>query len=162
MKPKVYLDSSVVSHYYADDRPWRRDITRKLWEQLKQGEHEVAFSPVVFEEINKCKTQEEKDVLYNLLNELNFTLIEETDETLSLSDEYMATGVLPQRAKVDSRHIAVASVYGCKYILSWNMKHFVRRATMEMVQEVNGRLGIFQPNIQTPAVYIGEGDEEDE
>ncbi|MDR1100882.1 MAG: PIN domain-containing protein [Clostridiales bacterium] len=161
IKPRVYVESSVVSHYYADDTPEKRDITRKLWEQLKRGEYEIVVSPVVYEEIEDCGTQEEIDALYDVLNMLEYTEVEETEKSLSLANEYLETGVLPARARADCRHIAVASISDCKYILSWNMKHFVKRRTIEMVQEINGKLGVYQPNIQTPAIFI-EGDDDNE
>jgi len=148
-----------VSHYYADDAPEKRDDTRKLWEQLMQGELEVVVSPVVYEEIAKCKTQQEREVLIDLLDELDFTDVEETNETDDLVNKYLATEVLKPKNMNDCRHIAVASIYGCMYILSWNMKHFVKRRTIEMVQDINRKLGLIQPNIFTPATFI-EGDDE--
>jgi len=161
IKPKIYLDSSVPSHLFADDKPdWQKD-TKKLWKQLKLGQYEIIISPVVYEEFNHCKSQEVADMLYDALNELNYTFVQETSESIALANEYLATGVLKGKSKNDCRHIAVASLNNCKYILSWNMKHFVKRTAKEMVTEVNGRLGVFQPDIINPTVFI-EGDDEDE
>jgi len=71
----------------------------------------------------------------------------------------LATGTLfPWFFFADCRHIAIASISACNYILSWNMKHFVKRKTMEMVFDVNHRFGVFQPLILTPAMFL-EGDE---
>ena len=87
--------------------------------------------------------------------------VEETGETRALADEYLNTSILTQKSINDCRHIAIASIYGCKYILSWNMKHFVKLRTIEMVQDVNRKLGICQPNILMPSIFI-EGDDEND
>jgi len=161
IKPKIYLDTSVVSHYLADDAIEKQYDTRILWDQLMKGEYEIIVSPVNYEEFEKCKTPEEIDALYEVLNMLEFTFVDETVETHSLANEYLNTGIMPARTLDDCRHIAVASIYRCKYILSWNMKHFVKLKTMEMVKRVNEKLGVYQPMILTPAIFI-EGGEENE
>jgi len=160
IKPKIYLDTSVISHLMADDTPEKRDDTRKLWEQLKHGIWEIVLSPVVYEELGRCSDVLEKALLEYVVM-LDTTYIEESEEMSALADEYLKTGVLGENSYNDCRHIAIASVSACKYILSWNMKHFVKRKTIEMVQTVNLRLGIFQPSILTPAIFI-EGDDGNE
>ena len=160
IKPKVYLDTSVISHLAADDTPEKQNDTRKLWKQLKQGKYEVVVSPVVYEELGRCEVDLEKRLL-EYLDELDATYAEETENTRVLADEYLNSGVLNQKSQNDCRHIAIASLYGCKYILSWNMKHFVKLRTIEMVQSINGKLGIIQPNILIPTMFL-EGDDEND
>ena len=159
IKPKVYLDTSVISHLMADDVPDKRSDTHKLWEQLKGGEWEVVLSPVVYEELGRCEDPLEK-ALIEYVAIIDAAYVEENEEMFMLAEEYLKTGVLKEKSFNDCRHIAIASISACKYILSWNMKHFVKRKTIEMVQEVNQRFGIFQPNILTPSIFIEEGDEE--
>ncbi|MCL2082686.1 MAG: PIN domain nuclease [Oscillospiraceae bacterium] len=144
----------------ADDAPEKRDDTRVLWEQLAQGDYEVVISPVVYEELDRCDDGL-REQLYSCLDTLERTFNEENEETILLAKEYLKTGILREESYNDCRHIAIASIYGCKYILSWNMKHFVKRRTIEMVQEVNRRLGVFQPSILTPTIFIEEGDDND-
>ena len=160
IKPKIYLDTSVISHLMADDSPDKRDDTRKLWEQIKHSGFEVVLSPVVYEELGRCEPALEKALLEYVVM-IDTTYIEENEKMTALADEYLKTGVLKEKSYNDCRHIAIASVSACKYILSWNMKHFVKRRTIEMVQSVNQRLGIFQPSIITPAIFV-EGDDDNE
>jgi len=159
-KTKLYLDTSVISHLLADDVPEKRRDTHKLWGQLKQGDWNIILSPVVFEELDRCDEILKKSLLeYVAL--LNSTYVEENEEMTALADEYSKTGILSEKSYNDCRHIAVAGVCSCKYILSWNMKHFVKRKTIEMVQSVNQRLGVFQPLILTPAMFIDGGDDDE-
>jgi len=160
IKPKIYLDTSVVSHLMADDSPEKRNDTHTLWKQLGQGEYEVVVSPVVYEELDGCE-EELKKKLFSYLDMLETVFAEEHENMIMLAREYLKTGVLKEKSYNDCRHIAIASIYGCKYILSWNMKHFVKRRTIEMAQDVNGRLGIAQPGIITPSTFIEGEDEND-
>ena len=160
IKPKIYLDTSVISHLMADDVPEKRDDTRRLWEQLQQGDFQVILSPVVYEELGRCEIMLERALL-EYVNMIDTTYIEENKERSALAGEYLKTGVLTNKSFNDCRHIAIASISTCKYILSWNMKHFVKRRTMEMVQTVNQCFGIFQPIILTPSIFI-EGDDKNE
>ena len=42
IKPKTYLDTSVISFYFADDSPEKREITRRFIDQeLKSGKYEI-------------------------------------------------------------------------------------------------------------------------
>ncbi|MCL2197336.1 MAG: PIN domain-containing protein [Defluviitaleaceae bacterium] len=160
IKPKIYLDTSVISHLMADDSPEKRDDTHKLWKQLERNDWDVVLSPVVYEEINRCEDSLKKALLEYIAT-IDTSYTEESEEMSALADEYLKTGVLKEKSYNDCRHIAIASISACKYILSWNMKHFVKRSTIEMVQTVNQLFGIFQPNILTPTIFI-EGDDENE
>ena len=160
IKPKIYLDTSVISHLMADDTPEKRDNTRKLWEQLKRGDWEVVVSPVVYEELGRCK-EELKKALLEYVVMIDTTYVEETEEMTALADEYLKTGVLRPKSYDDCRHIAIASISVCKYILSWNMNHFANVKTIEMVQAVNQRFGVYQPTILIPPIFV-EGDDDNE
>jgi predicted nucleic acid-binding protein len=44
-KPKTYLDTSVISFYFADDSPEKKEITRRFIDQeLKSGKYEIYIS----------------------------------------------------------------------------------------------------------------------
>ena len=54
-KPKIYIETSVISHLYAPDRPdWMED-TLKLWEQVKAGKYEACTSYLMILEISRCE-----------------------------------------------------------------------------------------------------------
>ena len=45
-KLKVYLDSSIVSHLYADDVPEKMRITKAFWDEINEGIYEAVISPL--------------------------------------------------------------------------------------------------------------------
>ena len=53
-KPRIYLDTSVISHLDAPDTPDKQADTHKLWELIKAGEYDVYISPVVMIELDVC------------------------------------------------------------------------------------------------------------
>jgi len=96
--------------------------------------------------------------LLGFLGEINFIEIEETEESVSLAREYIKYGVLSQKSFDDCRHMAIATISECDYIISWNFKHFVNVKTISKVQAVNKLLG-YKEVIIIPPTMILEGDD---
>ena len=159
-RQKIYLDTSVISHLEAPDRPdWMAD-TRKLWEYIKAGRYEVALSPVDIQEVNDCK-EPKLSALAKHLQEISYTLLEETDEVTDLATRYLNAGVLTEKSFDDCQHIAYACVYNCDMIISWNFKHMVNVNTITGVKGVNALAGYKEMPIYTPTMLISGGIEDD-
>ena len=63
---------------------------------------------------------------------------------------------LNPKSRDDCRHIAIATITGCKYIVSWNFKHFVNIKTINKVQAVNKLMNYNEINILLP---LGQWDQ---
>lgn len=58
-KPKLYLDTNVISFYYAEDAPEKMVITRKFFDQeLPGGVYEIYLSALTVQELGRCKDPE--------------------------------------------------------------------------------------------------------
>jgi len=158
-KQKIYLDTSAVSHLDASDTPEKMADTLAFWEMLKENGYQVVISNITVAEISKC-SEPKRSFLFEKLNEIEYEVIEETDETLSLAEKYLEHGVLKSKSKDDLRHISVATVTDCKYIVSWNFKHFVNIKTINKVQSVNKLLHYNEIMIIPPTMLMG-GDEDE-
>jgi predicted nucleic acid-binding protein len=156
-RPKLYLDTSVISHLFHDDVPDKHTDTLTLWEQLKSGEYEVIISDHTIEELSKSPPELFESMLAKL-TEIAITQVDENETTIALAEDYLKYGVLSAKSRDDCRHIAIASVTGCRYILSWNFKHFVNIKTIEKVQGVNKILGYPEVTILPPTMLIEKGD----
>jgi hypothetical protein len=44
-------------------------------------------------------------------------------DILKLAQDLISEGPIPQKAAGDAVHIAIATVYGCEYLLTWNCRH---------------------------------------
>jgi len=159
-KAKVYLDTSVISHLDAMDAPEKMNDTVILWENLKTEKYQAVISDVTVAELTKC-SEPKRSKLFEKLNELDYELCGENEETLTLADNYLSYGVLKSRSMDDLRHISVASVADCKYIVSWNFKHFVNVNTITRVQAANRMFGYNDIIIVPPSMLI-EGNDDDE
>jgi len=52
--PKLYFDTSVFNFAIADDVFAEREITLRLFEEVKSGKYNVFISQIVMLEINKA------------------------------------------------------------------------------------------------------------
>jgi hypothetical protein len=67
-----------------------------------------------------------------------------------LAARLLAASALPEMAKADALHIAIASVHGIDYLLTWNCKH-IANATMRLkIESICRSSGYEPPIICTP------------
>ena len=159
-KLKIYLDTSVISHLDAPDRPdWMAD-TLKLWEAIKADEYEAFISPIDVQELEKCY-EPKRSVLAKHLQAIEYTLLDETDEVLELATLYLDAGILQKKSFDDCQHIAYACVYNCDMVVSWNFKHMVNIKTISGVKSVNALAGYRGMPIYSPTMLVSGGANDD-
>ena len=158
-KLKIYLDTSVISHLDAPDTPDKQADTLKLWNQINVGKYEVSISSVVFEELDKCD-EPKKSIMADYLNDIKFSIIQESSETTYLAKKLIENGTLTNKRLNDCRHIACALAGDCDMIISWNFKHMVNIKTINGVKSVSVLEGYKEINIYTPSILTG-GEEND-
>lgn len=156
-KLKIYIETSVLSHLKAEDVPEKMEITLKLWDDLKAGLYDVVLSDAVIIELSKC-AEPKRSVIQNYLDQINYEIIEVSDDADDLATSYISAGVISPKCYEDSLHIALASVSGCKVILSWNFKHIVRIKTVLGVNGINKLEGYGEIEIVSPESMMEEGD----
>ena len=85
----------------------------------------------------------------------------ETDEVISLAEQYLKSGILPPKSARDRQHIAYACVFNCDMVISWNFKHMVNYKTISGVKAVNDFAGYKEMPIYTPTILISGGNKDD-
>jgi predicted nucleic acid-binding protein len=148
-KPRLYFDTTIPNHLFAEDRPDRMEATWRLWEKCKAGEYDICVSGVLFDELADCPEPKLGRMLREI-ESLEIEQLEETDEVTALALEYVKGGALTKNHLDDCLHIAYAVVNECDTILSWNFDH-TREWTKDRVREVNeakryGGIGIMSPD----------------
>ncbi len=58
----------------------------------------------------------------------------------------------------DATHLALATVYKCDYLVTWNCKHLANPNKLDHIVRVNWMLGLATPKIVTPLQLL-ENDE---
>lgn len=154
-KLKVYLDTSVISHLQQDDVPDKMQETLELWEQFKERDDvSVVISDLVIREISQC-AEPKRSFLLSKLAQLDYIMAQTTDEERKLSNIYLQNGVLKRKSLDDLTHIAIATLNDCRYIISWNFKHFVNPKTIKAVNAINLSLNLSQVDIYPPSMMLG-------
>lgn len=154
-KLKIYLDTSFISHLQQEDVPDKMHETKELWKQFKERKDiKIIISTLVLTELYKCNEQK-LSFLLNMLAQLDYMEVPITDSVRELSSFYLHNGVLRKKSFDDLTHIAAATLNGCRYIVSWNFKHFVNPKTMNAVNAINLTLNLPQIGIFSPNMMLG-------
>jgi len=152
-KLKVYLDTSVISHLAQEDVPEKMTDTLKLWEMFKDGKYEVYLSTVTLEEVDACP-EPKRSVLRGFLSQIDFILLQATDEVISVARQIVEMGILTMKSFDDCRHIGAAVVSECNCIISWNFKHIVNIKTIQGVRAITNLTGYKDIDILSPTVLL--------
>ena len=156
-KLKLYLDTSAISHLFADDTLDKMADTNSLWDDLALRKFDIFISQTVLDEIRKC-SEPKKTMMLEKLQMIDFQLLEETHTVTELASAYVNGGVLKEKSIDDCMHIAFAVVYDCDIIVSWNFKHLVNYRTINSVKVVNAINNYREISIVSPTMLLEEVD----
>ena len=150
-KSTVYIESTVIS-YYAASRTRdlimaaHQEITWEWWETVLPA-LDPYVSQVVFDEISHG----DKDAAQRRLAAVReFSVLEMTPDVASLADEYFGALDIPEKARNDSFHLALAVFHGMDYLVSWNCAHISSGRVRNTVAGINAERGYQTPIICTP------------
>ena len=158
-KPKIYLDTSVISHLDAPETPEKMQNTLRLWEKIQAGKYEVVLSEVVFTELSGC-SESKLENLFDFLRKIKYERVESGKETDLLASRFVELGILREKSLDDCRHIAAALLSGCDIIVSWNFKHIVNPRTIKGAKIVAVTEGYRDIMICSPTMLVEETDDE--
>ncbi|MBN2313480.1 MAG: type II toxin-antitoxin system VapC family toxin [Sedimentisphaerales bacterium] len=157
MKPRLYIESSVISYYTS--RPSRdlivaghQQITKQWWDQQLSG-YDPYISEVVREEISRG---DPAAVELRLQAVRDFALLVVTPDVTRLARKYYAALDLPDKARLDAFHLALAVQHGMDYLVSWNFTHIVGARPRSIIQRINYHMQMETPIICTPEELIDE------
>jgi len=131
---KLYLDTSVPSAYYDDEKPERQRITRLWWEN-DLPTYEVVVSKVTVDELEATKDKGKKEKFSKLIDE--FRVLGITPECRELAKKYVDNDVIPEESFNDALHVAIATINKIDILASWNFSHLVNTDTRHKVNGIN-------------------------
>jgi hypothetical protein len=157
MKAKVYIETTIPSYLAA--RPsgdlliaGHQKISRDWWE-LRGPSFDLYVSELVLEESAAGDLVLAKRRL-ELLVDLPILAIDSS--VARIAEALVTNGPIPRKAAGDALHIAIASVYGCDYLLTWNCRHIANAEIQRRARLVVNRQGFELPTICTPEELMGE------
>ena len=156
MKRKVYIETSVISYLTA--RPSKtiigaahQQITLAWWETRSQ--YDLVVSESVLRECGAGDPDAAKKRL-TVLNDVPLILI--TEQALDIANSLIAKGIIPVKAAEDALHIAIATVNGVDYLLTWNCRHIANPEIQRGIAAHLEDIDLSLPFICTPEELLGE------
>ncbi|HEV2945904.1 MAG TPA: type II toxin-antitoxin system VapC family toxin [Gemmataceae bacterium] len=154
---RVYLETTIPSYltgWLSRDlvTAAHQQITREWWETSRQ-DFELFISQFVLDEAalgDPVASRRRLEMLKDL------PLLDVGEEVYALANELMNRVPLPANAVADSLHIAIATVNGMDYLLTWNCTHIANASLRSFIEAVCRENGYEPPVICTPEELMKE------
>ncbi len=151
MKPKVYIETTIISYLAA--RPSRdlivaghQQITHEWWQTARPNFAAVSSQLVARE----AGAGDSEAAAARLAFLTGLTLLEISEEALTLTQRLLQSKAIPQEFPEDALHVAVAVVNGIEYLLTWNYKHLANAGMRSKIEATCRELGYEAVVICTP------------
>ena len=151
-KETLYLDTSIPGAYHDSEKPRRQRRTWEFWEKLPL--YEVKTSQVTVVEISRIAAPEMRRKTLSLIFVPEIEIYQVLEEDNELADEYLEFGIFPSDERDDALHVAIATIRGLNYLVSWNHDHIVEENTKRYVYELNAVWGYETPSIVSPIHFL--------
>jgi predicted nucleic acid-binding protein len=151
VKAKVYIETTVISYLTARHNrdvvvAGHQQITRDWWQTCRERFELVASQLVVRE----ASAGDSRAVQKRLDRLSTLTLLEVTEEAVTLAQELLTSGAIPEKAAEDALHLAIAVTNGVEYLLTWNCKHLANATMRTKIEDVCRAAGYEPVIICTP------------
>ena len=153
----MYLETTIPS--YLTSRPSRdliiaahQQITREWWEE-QRNDFQLYISQLVIDEAgagDPTAAHERLNVLHDL------PLLDITPEVSELATDILTSGKIPRKAATDAAHIAIASVHGMDFLITWNCAHIANAVNAKAIALICRSKGWECPVICTPEELMGD------
>lgn len=150
-KFSVYIETSIPS--YLGSRPSNdirvcanQNITHDWW-QNKKDFFDLYVSQLVLQE---AEAGDPSAAERRLAYIVNLPLLEINTKVENLAKLLLQEGSLPAKAALDALHIAVATIHGIEYLLTWNCNHIANAIIRPKIEMACRKAGFEPPIICTP------------
>ena len=101
-KLKIYLDTSIINFFQADDAPSKKEFTIDFFKNYLI-EYHVFISEIVLIEINETKDSLKKESLLNLLNKFDIKIYDKVNQNITeLAEQYINSKIIPENKLNDA------------------------------------------------------------
>lgn len=157
MKKSVYIETSIPSYLTA--RP-SRDVRAAAWQQITaqwwdevRDQYELFMSALVIAEASDGHPEAAARRLEALQGIAELVIDKEIQ---AFSEKLIAEGGIPEVAKADALHVAVAAAHGMDYLLTWNCRHIDNATRKPIIRAICAASGYSYPEICTPMELLPE------
>ena len=155
MSSTVYIETSIIG--YLTSWPSRDSITaanqrltRDWWNQCREN-FDIFISQFV---VDECAEGDEVAVKERLNVIADIQQLDVTEAVETLADGLIHQVPLPEKAQVDALHIAIATVHGIEYLLTWNCTHIANATLCPQIERICRLFSYEPPRICTPQEFM--------
>ncbi len=150
MKPRVYIETSVVSYLTARSNrdlivAAHQQITTELW--ARRDGFEFYASELVLAEAGRGDSHAAAQRL-KVLN--GIPLLKVSSQARDLGKLLVQELAIPSKAIEDAYHVAVAAVQGMDYLITWNCTHIANLQMQRKIERICIDAGYVPAVIGTP------------
>lgn len=155
--PTVYIETTIIGYLTARSRDAviflaRQQLTRQWWNE-ERAKYELVSSQLVVDEASAGDPSAAQERLLYLAG---LPLLDvQHPGVAALADRLVAEHLLPPKAAADARHVAVSTVFGVDYLLTWNCTHIANAETLPGIYRLLRDAGYEPPLILTPEEFSG-------
>ena len=80
-----------------------------------------------------------------------------THDAQALAKALLKAAAMPAKAAIDAAHVAIATVHGLEFLLTWNCTHIANASMRPRIEAVCRESGFQPPIICTPEELTQEG-----
>ncbi len=157
MKPRVYLETTIISYLTARISrdlvsAAHQQITLDWWDD-RRDHYDIFVSQLVIEE---CAGGDPKMAGERLRLIKELPILTLTEEAVALAESLLREEAIPAGSEADALHVALSAVHGMDYLLTWNCKHLANATMRLMIESACSKSGYRPPVICTPEELIGD------
>lgn len=147
---RVYIETSFVSACVSTRTDvasaYQREASLAWWQSERQH-HEVLISDAVINELSD-RRYSQREAAYAFVE--GVAVVSLTPQMVALAEVLVDRRVMPKPVGGDALHVAMATVAGVDYLLTWNVKHLANPKKAQHVNAVCLEFGLVAPRILRP------------
>lgn len=152
----VYIETTIPSFYFDERQTpeaiaWRH-ATRLWWDQFRR-QYRLVTSSFVIDELEGAPNPKRDHALTLVAN---IELLPQPSGLAEVIATYVENRLVPEDVAGDAAHLAMASMHGIDFLLTWNIRHLANANKFEHLRVINSRLGLPVPTITTPLTLMPE------
>jgi hypothetical protein len=151
----VYIETSIIGYLTARSATdvifqARQELTRRWWEERRLA-FELLISQFLIDEIaaGDQTAARERLALVDGIPLLDAAL----PDVDVIADMLVEKHLLPEKARTDAQHVAVATVFGVDYLLTWNCRHIANADRLPKIYSTLRDAGFDPPLVVTPEEF---------
>lgn len=154
MKPRVYVETSVLSYLTASPS---RDLVQAAHQQItvewwgRRDRFDLFVSEAVLAEARKG---DPAAAARRIGAAEGLQVLSATHDAQRLATALLEAAVMPEKAAIDAAHVAIATVHGLEFLLTWNCTHIANATMRPRIEAVCRQSGFQPPIICTPEELV--------